>query len=298
MMIKEVKGNTFCIDTGLSYIPFYKVNNKEIIMLDSGLAQSERKKLEELLEENNLKVVAIICSHAHVDHIGNNTYFKNKYNCTIAMQEDESIVCSSIDSLKTYYSNLTISEVTERFNDMICETDILISNDANVVEVCGVEFKILHTPGHSLCHICIITPDDVAYLGDSLISYEVMRAAKMPYTFKLKEDLESKSKLFNLKASKYIVAHKNIYNDITELITDNIEFYKSRANRVYSVINGSITIEEIFNLVIKNYNININNKYKCKLIQRILNSYIEYLKEIGLVRTNIDNEIIKYSKEL
>ncbi|MHC1682210.1 MAG: MBL fold metallo-hydrolase [Clostridiaceae bacterium] len=239
-----------------------------------------------------------MCSHAHVDHIGNNAYFKNKYNCIIAMQENEAVVCSSLGSLKTYYSNLTISEITERFFDMICETDILISNDTNVVKVCGVEFQILHTPGHSLSHICIITPDDVAYLGDSLISYEVMRGAKMPYCFNLKEDLESKSKLFHLKASKYIVAHKNIYNNITELITDNIEFYKNRANRVYSIIEGSMTIEEIFDLVIKTYNININNKYKCKLIQRILNSYIEYLKEIGLVKTKIDNEVIKYSKGL
>ncbi len=94
---------------------------------------------------------------------------------------------------------------------MICGTDIVISNNQDKVNVCGIEFKIMHTPGHSPGHICIITPDDVAYLADSLISYEVMKGAKMPYAYILKQDLESKSKLYDLKYSKYIVAHKGIY---------------------------------------------------------------------------------------
>ena len=32
MEIKEVKDNIFCIDTGMTYIPFYKINSEEIIM--------------------------------------------------------------------------------------------------------------------------------------------------------------------------------------------------------------------------------------------------------------------------
>ncbi|MFT5875755.1 MAG: hydroxyacylglutathione hydrolase, partial [Clostridium sp.] len=83
MEIKGIKGNTFCIDTGMLYIPFYKINNEEIIMLDSGWAKGERKGIDEILEKNNLQVVGIICSHAHIDHIGNNAYLKKKYNCVI-----------------------------------------------------------------------------------------------------------------------------------------------------------------------------------------------------------------------
>ena len=36
LKIVEVKGNTYCIDTRMTYIPFYKINDNEIIMLDSG----------------------------------------------------------------------------------------------------------------------------------------------------------------------------------------------------------------------------------------------------------------------
>lgn len=33
MEIIKVKGNTYCIDTGMTYLPFYKLNNKDIILM-------------------------------------------------------------------------------------------------------------------------------------------------------------------------------------------------------------------------------------------------------------------------
>ncbi|WP_243109343.1 hypothetical protein [Anaerophilus nitritogenes] len=62
MDILKVKGNTYCIDTGMIYIPFYKMNDQEIIMLDTGLEKEDRQGIEEVLEKNNFKVTAILNS--------------------------------------------------------------------------------------------------------------------------------------------------------------------------------------------------------------------------------------------
>ncbi|MBU3145230.1 MBL fold metallo-hydrolase [Clostridium sp. CF012] len=295
MKIKEIKGNTFCIDTGMTYIPFYKINHEEIIMLDSGWAEGEREGIDKLLEENNFKVVAIICTHAHIDHIGNNTFFKKKYNCIIAMPAYEALICSSTVNLKLYYNSQTLTEVTEHFGHMVCETDIMILNNQDSIAVRGSKFKVVHTPGHSPAHICIITPDDVAYLADSLISYEVMRGAKMPYAYILSEDLKSKVKLYDFKYSKYVVAHKGMYDDITELITDNINFYKARASTIYNVIQGSMTMEDILKAVIESFNIHIKSRYRYTIIVRMLRSYVEYLNETGMLELNMDEGFLKYS---
>jgi len=298
MEINEIKGNTFCIDTGMTYIPFYKINDKDIIMLDSGWEKGERAGIDELLEKNNFKVVAIICSHAHIDHIGNNAYLKKKYNCIIAMPAYEALVCSSTVNLKVYYSSQTLSDVTEHFGHMVCETDIMILDNQDKIYVCGIKFKIMHTPGHSPAHICITTPDDVAYLGDALISDEVMEGAKMAYAFILREDLKSKIKLYDLKCSKYVVAHKGMYNDITKLITDNINFYKKRAEIVYAVIDGAMTMEDILKAIIKRFNINVNSRYRYTVIEKMLRSYVEYLNEMGIIELNMDDGFLKYSKSL
>lgn len=298
MKIKAIMGNTFCIDTGMLYIPFYKINDEEIILLDSGWAKGEREGIGEILEKNNLVVAGIICSHAHVDHIGNNAYLKNKYNCTIAMPAYEALICSSTLNLKLYYHSQTLPEVKEHFGHMVCKTDIMILEDQDIIEMRGIKFKILHTPGHSPAHICIITPDDVAYLGDTLISYEVMRGAKMPYAYILSEDLKSKVKLYDLKCSKYVVAHKGIYDDIEKLITDNINFYKNRAIRVYEVISGAMSMEDILRAVIVKFNIHINNRYKYTMIQRMLGSYVDYLIETEMLVFQMDQGIFKYFNNL
>lgn len=297
MEIKKVKGGTFCIDTGMTYVPFYKINDEEIIMLDSGWAQGEREGIDELLEKNNFKVVGIICSHAHVDHIGNIKHLKNKYNCIIAMAAYEALVCSSAINLKVYCSSSqTLSDVTDCFGHMVCETDIMILENQDSICVCGIKFKILHTPGHSPAHICIVTPDDVGYVGDALISYEVMVNAKTPYTFILKEDLKSKEKLYDFKCSKYIVAHKGMYDDITNLITDNIDFYKDRAMQICNFISGAMTMEDIIINVIENFNISIRSTYKYAIIETIVRSYVEYLKEVGMLDSIIEERMLKYVK--
>lgn len=296
MIILNVKGNTFCIDTGMTYIPFYKINNEEIILLDSGWAAGEREGISKLLEENNFKVIGILCSHAHIDHVGNNAFLKEKYNCIIAMPAYEALICSSTVNLKLYFSTQTLSDVTEHLVDMVCKTDIMILDNQTKVDFCGIEFKIIHTPGHSPAHICIITPDDVAYLGDSLISYKVMKGAKMPYAYILKEDLKSKMKLYELDYKKYIVAHKGIFDNITELITDNINFYNHKAEEIYDIIDMPMTMEDILKAAIKNFSINVNNKYKYTVVERMLRSYVEYLNELGRIKLNIDNGFLKYSK--
>lgn len=294
MKIIEIKGDTCCIDTGMSYIPFYKINDEEIIMLDTGWAKGERKGIDRILEENNFKVAGIINSHAHIDHCGNNGYLKAKYNSVVAMPAYEAMVVSSAVNLKAYYSSQTLTEVTDHFGHMVCEADIMISDDQSKIYICGIKFKILHTPGHSPAHICIITPDNVAYVGDSLISYEVMAGAKMPYAYILREDLTSKTKLYELKCSKYIVAHKGTYDNIINLITDNINFYKHRADKIFDLIKRPMTMEEILGEVIKSFNIRVNTRYKYANIERMLRSYVEYLNETGKLELIMEKGFLKY----
>ena len=179
---------------------------------------------------------------------------------------------------------------------MICTTDIRIYENQDEVEVCGIKFKIIHTPGHSPAHICIVTPDNVAYLGDSLVSYELMDSAKIPYAHILSEDMKSKAKLYDLKCSKYIAAHKGIYKDIQKLIDDNIDFYEHRAFKILGFINKPMTMEQIIKYSCNKFKINIYDITKYNIIHMMIKSYIEYLYEIKLLKVIIDDRSLKYTR--
>lgn len=186
MKIICIQGNTYCIDTGMTYIPFYKIDDRRIIMLDTGW-QKERDAIEKLFVENDYVVKGIIGTHSHIDHIGNNQYFKDKYGAIVAMSKDEAHICSSIVNLKLYYNRYTYTDVEKHYGSMVSETDIEIQDSQDALLLFGIKFKIIHTPGHSPGHICIITPDNVAYLGDCLISDIVMKSAKLPYAHILRD---------------------------------------------------------------------------------------------------------------
>jgi hydroxyacylglutathione hydrolase len=293
MNIIKVKGNTFCINTGTLYIPFYKINDEEIIMLDTGWKE-EGLGLERLLEKNNLKVAAILNSHAHRDHIGNNAYFKTRYNCIIAMPASEALICSSAANLKLYFSGLALSDVKGQYGHLICKTDVMIDEEQDSISLCGADFKVIHTPGHSPAHIGIITPDDVAYLGDSLLGYELMEEAKMPYAYILSEDLKSKAKLHDLKCSKYVLAHRGSFEDISKLIDDNINFYKARAAKIYELIRTGMTMEDIMEKVTTSLRIRVDSVNKYIDTERKLRPYVDYLYETGKLKIYEEDGFIKY----
>lgn len=292
MDIINVKGNTYCIDTGMTYLPFYKLNNTDIILMDTGF-KKECEGIEELLENNNLTIKTIICTHAHPDHIGNNAYFKEKYNCKIAMTKDEAFLCSSFANYKSFYDQ-PMSLINSYYSNLVCETDIIINDKQNNITLNDVNFKLFHTFGHSSDQICITTPDDVCYLADALITHETMEGTKIPYAFVLIDDLKSKKALQQLNCHSYIIAHKGIVHDIKELIDDNMKYYSSIAISVYEEITKPMTFEDIMKCVIRKNIIQVKSVYKYKMVERMLKSYVEYLYETGKIDTIIDDCFIKY----
>lgn len=294
MDIIKVKGNTYCIDTGMTYLPFYKLNNQDIILMDTGY-NKESSGIDEVLRKHNLNIKTIICSHAHPDHMGNNSYFKEKYNCKIAMTRDEAYLCFSYANLKSFYDQ-PMSLLKSYYKYLVCDIDIIINDNQNSIILNDVEFKLFHTYGHSPDQICITTPDDVIYLADSLITHDTMKGTKIPYAFVLKDDLKSKKTLTNLNNSKYIIAHKGITDDIRELVQDNIDYYSNIAENVYEEISEPMTFEDIMKCIIRKNKTEVKTVYKYKTVERMLRSYVEYLYETKRVNMIIDKGFIKYVK--
>lgn len=294
MSILNIKGRTYCFDTKNSFIPFYKINHKEIIMLDTGL-KKEREEIEEELKKNSLSVSGIINSHAHIDHIGNNSYFKEKYNSIIAMPAYEAFICSSEMNLKLYYRNETMKFIKKYYKHMVCKTDIIIKESEDSVSLCNTLFKVLHTPGHSPSHICITTPDNVSYLGDALVSSDLMEGFKIPYSYILSEDMKSKAKLYDLKSDKFVAAHKGIYDDIKKLIDLNIDFYEDKALKICSIIQKPMTIEEVLKAVSEKFLIRLDDVNRYNFIKMMIKSYLDYLYEIQKIRIINQDGIFKFS---
>lgn len=134
-------------------------NDSEMLIIDPG---ASFKKIDEAISKHeNVKVVAILLTHGHFDHIGAADKLKEKYNCPIIASKDDEKILRNIK----YNSLAGFAAEVESDIDWI-EKDELNIGSINV--------KVLFTPGHSAGSVMYII-DNKLFSGDTLFRLSVGR---------------------------------------------------------------------------------------------------------------------------
>ena len=149
MELLHIHKDTWAAVGATALIPFYRLTDTDIILLDTGIAASDREGLTALLEEHGLRPKGILCSHAHYDHVGNAAYLRRRYGCPIAMPMIEAAICADATAFRANYETLTYGTIQSMFPEECFLSDVLISPDIDHLDFCGVRFGLL--PLGSLC---------------------------------------------------------------------------------------------------------------------------------------------------
>ena len=137
MDIRPIKGNTWVLE-GMEWIPFYKLDERRCILLDTGLL-GEREDLEQTLLDHGLTPAGILCSHAHVDHGGNNRYFQEKYQIPVALTAKEAGMCAGLLNLKCYFLMLPPGMVEREAAHLVHTPDVIVPDRDGPLSFCGAE---------------------------------------------------------------------------------------------------------------------------------------------------------------
>ncbi len=295
MELTQVKENTWVIEAN-QLIPLYKLDSSRCVLLDSGLLQ-EREELEETLAAAGLTPVGVLCSHAHVDHCANNGYFQEKYGTQIALTYPEAGMCASLLTLKCYFLTLSPGTVERESACMIHRPDVILPPQDGPFSFCGAEFRIIHTPGHSAGHICTITPDNVCYTADALLSRALLNA-KLPYNLSQQMALESREKLRKLDCRQYVMAHRGICprEEIDRLIDANQNLVRRRAEEILSLVDGPMTASQIDEKACTLYQLFTHKPRRSLRFERNVRFFIEYLVDTGRLAEHCQNGATYYSK--
>ncbi len=133
----------------------------ETVIIDPG---GEGEKISETIEKKKLKPVAIINTHAHGDHIGGNSFLKKKYKIPIYAHSLEFAgMTNSERNLSFFHGEAVISP----------PADTALS-DNQLLEIGGINLKVMHTPGHTTGSVCLICGDDI-FTGDTVFAGSVGR---------------------------------------------------------------------------------------------------------------------------
>ncbi|MDF2838382.1 MAG: hydrolase [Evtepia sp.] len=278
-------------------IPLYRIDQQRCILLDSGLVE-QREALDALLQEHGLVCVGIIGSHAHMDHAGNHRFFQRTYGATVAMSLGEAGILASQLGMELSLYNLSPRQIAKAsyLEGMACTADVIILPTDQQVTLHGVTFDVFHTPGHSAHHIAVRTPDDVAYLGDAIMTGRTLFRSKFPYAFSVAACFDSLRLLRSLEAETYIAAHFGIYPEILSHVDMELAFLQRRMNEILELVEGDSTVECVAKRIGEVYGIQPKDITDMAYFERATRAYLQYLFDLGLLEVVLVDGLLRYCR--
>lgn len=285
MEMLHVLGNTYAAVGSTALLPIYKLNERDIVLIDTGYAKLDRAGLVNLLDGSGLVPKYVLCSHAHFDHTGNVRYLQERYGAKAILSLIEAGISVNPDSYRANYVALTYGKSRELFLEECFTADRVLRETDTSLELDGRTFGILPLPGHSAGHLGFVTPDGAAYVGDCLISQSEIDGAKLPTSMFIARDLESKAYLKTTDYPVYILAHKEVVRRETleGLIDRNIGFIQSKRAELLEVLEDGMTFSEWIGAFCQRENVRTHNELKFSIVERNFSNFVSWLTDSGAV---------------
>ncbi len=118
---------------------------KNCVIIDPGCYEKhEEDALFDFIKEHELKPLALLNTHAHIDHILGNAAVKSKYNIPFYLHEKDLATLHAVASYAHVYG-------FEKYNTSPDPDKFL--KDGEVLSFGQINFKVYHTPGHATGHV-------------------------------------------------------------------------------------------------------------------------------------------------
>ncbi len=282
MDLIHVKGNTYYLD-GPQLIGLYKLDDTRCLLFDPGSGKL-RAPLEEALNRHGLTPVGVACTHMHYDHHENTRYFRETYGAETCLPQLEADIVRCEQSLKNHLFNFSMGRIrtTPRLQALVCPVDHVVGLEETQVVLAGVPLAVVRTPGHAPDHCCFITPDNVCYLGDVLMTQDILRDSMVPFVFDMTDDLASKEKVKGLTCDAYILSHKGvIWGSIADLAQENIQRVLGQLDACAALVTGPMTYSAFYAAVVQAMELPVGHPARAQHLERYIRPYLEYLTDRG-----------------
>ncbi len=110
------------------------------------------------------RIVAIVNTHGHVDHIAGNSWFKQRTQASVMIHEaDEEYLNNPILNLSSLVGQQIVGPPADR----------LLQNGSELT-IDGEKIQVIHTPGHTPGSICL-SAEGILLSGDTLFFQSIGR---------------------------------------------------------------------------------------------------------------------------
>ena len=117
------------------------------------------------LQDSNIKIDAVICTHHHSDHTGNLKLLKDSLKVPVAMHELDIPVVEGREEMPP--PSYIPAEILKHLKIEPCGIDRALRDGEDFCE----GLQVIHVPGHTKGSICLLYKDQALISGDCVIGY-------------------------------------------------------------------------------------------------------------------------------
>jgi glyoxylase-like metal-dependent hydrolase (beta-lactamase superfamily II) len=145
---------------------FADETTREAVVIDPGDGLDDMAHLHSVLQRHNLKVAAIVITHAHIDHIGAAAKLKQSTGAPVYMNPADQDLYSNLD-WQANWLGMKTPETTEIDAP---------ARDGDTLKLGETELHLIHTPGHTQGSLCVYAQsENVLAAGDTLFRDSIGR---------------------------------------------------------------------------------------------------------------------------
>jgi glyoxylase-like metal-dependent hydrolase (beta-lactamase superfamily II) len=141
----------------------------ECVVIDPGMPDVSLA-LEEILQRHNLKPVAVIATHGHLDHTFSIRPIADGYVIPTYIHSEDRAYLSAPEKLLSVEFASTVAEM-----NFVEPSQVRELRNGEVIDLVGLSFRAIHAPGHTRGSLMFEVSEQVLVSGDVLFAGSIGR---------------------------------------------------------------------------------------------------------------------------
>jgi len=141
----------------------------ECVVIDPGMPDVSLA-LEQILQRHNLKPVAVIATHGHLDHTFSIQPIADGYEIPTYIHSEDRAYLSAPEKLLGAEFAATVAEM-----NFVEPSQVRELRNGEVIDLVGLSFRAIHAPGHTRGSLMFEVSEQVLVSGDVLFAGSIGR---------------------------------------------------------------------------------------------------------------------------
>ena len=289
---EHLTGNTWYFSDATN-IGVYVFRDHSCLLIDSGAGEASAKKVLAVLAERGITVYGIFNTHAHADHCGGNQYLQEKTGCRIYASGMERVFLENPVLLPALlYSAAPLRVLKNRF---LMPHPSRVSDEvtAGVRTICGEDFEYLPLSGHTPGHMGLRTPDDVVFVGDCVMTEEMMERLPIFFLTDVSEQWASLERLGETPGEIFVPSHGAILEELSSALERNSSILQESIENLCNFLQTPRSREEVVAHTIRRYALPMNSS-QYYLLSATLSAFLAELHNSRRINSKVIDGIMKF----